>query len=253
MFLTYTYTPTSILEEFIDCFYFNKSNQKEYYGYSFPTVNQELFLNLGDRFELYNEINGPIKGRSWISGAQSKMSSVFINGEHITTGVIFKPWGLYQAFGINAKEIFNKNIGIKSFFNNWDDLRNTEPNPEQLFDYIECVLIKSLKQKKLPVTMNSVIKDLEREDLNTLSFKLKRSKKSIIESFNKIVGISPYKYYHLISVCESISALKSKPDVKLTELAYELGFYDQSHFIKIFKEHTGYSPKNFKSEFLKES
>jgi AraC family transcriptional regulator len=36
--------------------------------------------------------------------------------------------------------------------------------------------------------------------------------------------------------------LLQKTDLTLTEIAFDCGFSDQSHFIRVFKEVTGYSP-----------
>lgn len=54
MIRTTTHKPTSLLEEFVNCFYFNISDNFEYSGHATPTINQELFFNLGDCFELTN-------------------------------------------------------------------------------------------------------------------------------------------------------------------------------------------------------
>src|SRR5437870_4608672 len=37
----------------------------------------------------------------------------------------------------------------------------------------------------------------------------------------------------------------------LTEVAYLTGFSDQSHFARIFKQHTGMSPSSYKKDFSK--
>ena len=95
-----TYTPKSDLEEFVDCFYFNVSDEFSYTGFAHPTPNQELFFNLGDSFEIQNAFGKMTSQRSWISGLQSKPLTVRASGRHITAGVIFKPWGLYSAFGL---------------------------------------------------------------------------------------------------------------------------------------------------------
>lgn len=63
-----------------------------------------------------------------------------------------------------------------------------------------------------------------------------------------MIGLSPQKFYMLKCICESIAFLKDNPKTKLTELAYAQGFYDQAHFIRTFKAHTGLSPREFISK-----
>lgn len=248
MILTTEYKPKSILEEFVVCFYYNRSDNIEYYGHTNPTIYQELFFNLGDRFELQNTDGRVNCKRNWLSGIQSKSSIVKTSGRHITAGVIFKPWGLYAAFGINAKEIYNKVIDGKVLVDFENELNESESSDKHFFDLMEHSLTKSLKVSNMTITMKRIVNDLERENLTILSEELSRSKKSIIESFNKIVGVSPQKYYTLKCICETISILQNNPSIKLTELAYTQGFYDQAHFIRVFKEYTGFTPKEFRSK-----
>lgn len=251
MISTTQYRPKSLLEKFVVCFYFNKSDDFEYSGYANPTTNQELFFNLGDNFELKNSIGQVTSQRSWISGLQSKPLAIKSSGRHITAGVIFKPWGLYTAFGINAKELANKTISTKLLSDLNNELDNSEFSESEFFDLLEFNLLKSIKRSKMTKVAQKIVYELEQENLFTLSEKLSYSKKTIIQSFNKMIGLSPHKFYTLKCICESITVLQNNPSIKLTELAYNQGFYDQAHFIRVFKGHTGLTPKEFRNKILK--
>jgi len=250
MISTTEFRPKSLLEEFVVCFYFNKSDKFEYTGYANPTTNQELFFNLGDRFELTNSLGQVTCQRNWISGLQSKSSSIKSSGRHITAGVIFKPWGLYAAFGLNAKDLANKTIDSRLLCDLSNEIGNNEFSDSQFFDLMEYSLLKSIKRIRMTKVMHKIVTEIEQEDLATLSEKLTYSKKSIIESFNKMIGLSPHKFFTLKCICETITVLQNNPTIKLTELAYSQGFYDQAHFIRVFKEHTGFTPKEFRNRIF---
>ncbi|GEM_PF-2278613 len=251
MISTIEYIPKSILEEFVVSFYYNKSDNFEYRGYANPTTNQELFFNMGDNFELRNSVGQVNSQRSWISGAQSKSVSIISSGRHVSAGVIFKPWGLYGAFGINGKELANKVIDNSLFCDLSNELYNRKFSESQFFDLIEYKLLKSIKRSKMTKVMQKIAIEMEQENLVALSEKLSYSKKTIIESFNKMVGLSPHKFYMLNSICKVIKILSSNPTTKLTELAYNEGFYDQAHFIRVFKGHIGMTPTEFRDRILK--
>lgn len=251
MISTTEYRPKSLLEEFVVCFYFNSSDKFEYSGYANPTINQELFFNLGDSFELINSFGQKTCERNWVSGLQSKSQSIKTNGRHITAGVIFKPWGLYAAFGINAKDIANKTIDSRVLCDLSNEIENNKFSDLQFFDLMEYKLLKSIKRSKMTKVMQKIVNEIEQENLVTRTEKLSHSKKTIIESFNKMIGLSPHKFYTLKCICETITVLQNNPKIKLTELAYNQGFYDQAHFIRVFKEHTGLTPKEFRNRILK--
>ena len=45
---------------------------------------------------------------------------------------------------------------------------------------------------------------------------------------------------------EKATTLILKPQLSLTDIAYQCGFFDQSHFIRVFKQATGFLPNRFK-------
>jgi AraC-like DNA-binding protein len=63
--------------------------------------------------------------------------------------------------------------------------------------------------------------------------------------FNEEVGMSPKEYSKIVRIKFVSTLLHKHPETNLTELTYELGYFDQSHFIKDFKSVTGISPKHF--------
>lgn len=63
--------------------------------------------------------------------------------------------------------------------------------------------------------------------------------------FLKETGLSPKQFAKIIQFNASLEQLSIKDYTKLTDIVYENGFADQSHFIRVFKAFTGKTPKNF--------
>ena len=64
--------------------------------------------------------------------------------------------------------------------------------------------------------------------------------------FVKEVGISAKQFSIIIQFQLSLQQLTLKDYTKLTDIVYNNGYADQSHFIKVFKAFTGKTPKAFK-------
>lgn len=64
--------------------------------------------------------------------------------------------------------------------------------------------------------------------------------------FNEEVGISPSQYSKIVRVNTALKMIEENTK-SFTDLTYTLGYYDQSHFIKDFKNVVGLSPKTYQS------
>lgn len=58
--------------------------------------------------------------------------------------------------------------------------------------------------------------------------------------------MTPKKYVQLSLVNAAVAQIAAQPEMPLTEVAYDQGFYDQAHFIRIFKSFTGITPSKYK-------
>ena len=66
------------------------------------------------------------------------------------------------------------------------------------------------------------------------------SKYHFLREFKREFGLTPYKYIQNIKINNARKMLYL--DIPLCEIAQECGFFDQSHFIKIYKNFFGHTP-----------
>jgi AraC-like DNA-binding protein len=71
------------------------------------------------------------------------------------------------------------------------------------------------------------------------------SPRYIHKVFTTQMGLSPKLFSRIIRFQQLISRLNQKGNVKLTDVAADLGFFDQSHMLKDFKSFTGITPKKY--------
>lgn len=83
--------------------------------------------------------------------------------------------------------------------------------------------------------------------LDYLSCLSKMNKYSLLRSFTKVRGITPYRYLETIRINEAKKLLES--GVEAIDAAMQTGFVDQSHFTNFFKEFIGLTPKQYKNIF----
>jgi len=94
-------------------------------------------------------------------------------------------------------------------------------------------LIYCLEQAKL---------NQESLTVSQLAKKIGLSQRQLSRRFQQHVGLSPKEYLRVSRFTHSLQHLKRYPACSLTEIAYESRYFDQAHFIRDYKEYTGYTP-----------
>lgn len=75
------------------------------------------------------------------------------------------------------------------------------------------------------------------------------NKYSLLRSFTRIRGITPYRYLQTVRINEAKKRLER--GVKPLDAAIESGFVDQSHFSNFFMEFIGLTPGQYRDIFIK--
>lgn len=83
----------------------------------------------------------------------------------------------------------------------------------------------------------------EKITLEDLAAVCGRDKFHVIRTFRRALGTTPHAYIVEARVFRAAQLLRSGEPA--AEVAFEVGFVDQSHLIRYFKRHVGTTPKRF--------
>jgi AraC-like DNA-binding protein len=75
------------------------------------------------------------------------------------------------------------------------------------------------------------------------------NQRTLERNFRKHIGITPKQFQKSSRIQHMIDELIFYKHSNLVDLAYDKGYYDQSHFIHDFKSYTGASPNKFMQQF----
>ena len=71
------------------------------------------------------------------------------------------------------------------------------------------------------------------------------TQKHLIEQFKKYVGLTPKHLQRIIRFNSILQRIHQQEKIQWSDVAYECGFSDQSHFIKEFRHFSGFNPAEF--------
>jgi AraC-like DNA-binding protein len=228
-----------------------------------PLLHHELVFNFCENYCI-SQIAGQshlLKNKmSWISGIQTKSFIVDTSGKHEMIGVLFKPNGL-KAFTKNPSSDFGEYfidssfVFDKSFENLLEQIQETAVASSKIF-LIEKYLLNVLNPENSPNYLSTSLDLLSLRSDKRISVKdictqISISNKSLIKTYQKHIGVTPIRYLQLLKINKAINQLTKHPRQSLTKLAYELNFYDQAHFIGLFKSTTSLTPSEYANKVMR--
>nr|WP_183603388.1 helix-turn-helix domain-containing protein [Paenibacillus phyllosphaerae] len=177
-----------------------------------------------------------VQGKGCVFGIKFKPGCFFPFINKPVSGLIGEPLPVDKLLGADSRELEEDLLSLPSESLMVDRMeallapRLPEPDPQASF------LSQLIGQISGDRGITKVEQICERYDMNIR--KLQRL-------FDQYVGVPPkwvIKLYRLQNAAEAIDR-GSQPD--LLQLAFELGYYDQSHFIKDFKAILGITPDEY--------
>lgn len=169
-------------------------------------------------------------------------------------------WAISAGLAYNHKddyELLEKGMLIYDALYSWAKHLQKEKHTQQPFENLLLdVFNKFLKDKKgtgkkIPAWAQE-LKDLIQDHIDT-SLSLKELSKDLSinpsylsREFSKHFNNLSFGEYIRKQRIEKAMELMATPTHSLTEIAYLTGFSDQSHFTRIFKQHTGISPSEYR-------
>ncbi len=163
------------------------------------------------------------------------------------------PFILKSFFGISAihlndncydlQQVDTAGHTIKKLF----ESKQIEKRIEIISNFLTAVF-KS-RQKALDLSIKQAIQVIldnkGQGSIKEVCEKTHLTKRTFERRFLNETGISPKQFSRIIQFQQSLEQMTLQEFKSLTDVVYNNGFADQSHFIRVFKAYTGQTPKKF--------
>jgi len=186
-----------------------------------------------------------------IHAQTDKFSDISIQQNFGIFGVFLYPYSVRMLFGIDASEITNQLPDLFSLLGTEakqleDEVmlcRDVHERIDVVADFLSRRLTCSRSHNIIPAIQHIYEAKgiVNVDELATQTFYSLRQFERI---FKEYCGFSAKKFSRIVRFNSVISDYKRKR-VTLSRAAYDLGYYDQSHFIEEFREFSGINPRKF--------
>jgi AraC-like DNA-binding protein len=166
----------------------------------------------------------------------------------------FRPCAFHLFTGVPMKDFANEFPDHDTFFpasqleSLYDSLDSVDSIPRQLA-IMEDFLIRNWRIRQEDPRMESLIKQIMADpgkNVDQLAASVNLSTRRLRDLFILQSSISPKYFSKLVRFNLALRTIVDQPKVPLTNIALDLGFYDQAHFIRNIREFGGISPSEFR-------
>ena len=234
--------PNKEIENFIYCFWQLKTQKPLNKDYNYRVVSDGCI-------DIFFDNKQPTE--NFVMGFCRKFVQFPIGKEFDYIGIRFLPSAFTHLFGVDAKILSNQSQELNKVLPNFSEWIYSNIKPTDSFENIT----KILNEKIIEISKNRNIHFDNRfldslnqifqkngylnteKDLNT-----GLSPRQLRRIFNFYIGTTAKSFSNVVRFQHILNAKPSKQSLKENKLYFDVGFFDQAHFIKNFKTYYGVSP-----------
>jgi AraC-like DNA-binding protein len=244
--------PGERLKQFVKCYYCSgTSSDVLFEDTAYATGCIELMFNLGEGkwqtnsgngfittppIELWGQVIRPLTfrafGKNTMLGVRFFPHTAFLFIDEVIERLNDKVSDLSLIEGDNIRALHSKLFEAASLAD----------RVELLEEFLTAKLNRSEKKIKKFDLVNDVINELKKDDffdkLDKVASRYGITSRYLQKLFLQHTGLTP-KLYSKINRFQNSLVLIAQKSASLTSIAYECGYFDQSHFIRDFKSFTG--------------
>ncbi|MBO9730299.1 MAG: helix-turn-helix transcriptional regulator [Chitinophaga sp.] len=253
--------PCKPLAPYIKCYYIYESDTTAAFDDTvFPSGCVEIIFNLGSGhwqtaanntfvttppIELWGQITRPLAIKS--------------TGRNVMLGIRFYPHAA-AVFLRDPVDLFNNQVidfrdcgdkAVQGLYARLQDITLWDTRIQLVENFLLQRLAISTQSGRKIAVVNDVMREIRGYDffdnIDNVASRYGITSRYLQKIFLQYTGLTPKLYSKIHRFQHSLQLLVKK-EVSLTDIAYDCGYFDQSHFIREFKSFTGYTPSGYAKE-----
>ena len=184
----------------------------------------------------------------YLYGPSTKYTEHTVSGYFRVIGVYLQPTALKTIFSLDAFELSHQNVPLEDIVSEsiLEQLVNTISVEEriELISRFFLKQIQKVKNKDERAEFASILLQ-NGKTLKETQLEINLSERSLERLIKQSIGMSPKMFSRIMRFQSSLNSLRQTNFENFTELTYQSDYFDQSHYIREFREFTGSNPKNY--------
>ena len=248
------FAPSELLKPYIRHYYLFQSEAGAAFADTvFPSGDMEMIFNLGEGVWSANGGSNPVM-ELW--GQITRPLPIYSTGRHTMLGVKFFPHSAAYFLDEEIGELNDRVTDLGDVLGKpvrqlYMQLQGAEDTTRRIA-LLEAFLLEKLRRAekrafrldKVGHILKTMARDPAEVKINAIATQHGITSRYLNKLIYRHTGLTPISFSKIRRFQFSLKLI-AKKDQPLTSIAYESGYFDQSHFIKEFKSFTGLTPSAY--------
>ena len=251
--------PSFPLNHFIENFVYYKGFQPGHELERFlPDGHANLVFDLTDQPKYIYDNATLVKTQAcrdvWFSGIRRKFITIPSRRDSEMLIVNFRRGKAYPFIKFPMNELTDKVVDaelvlpdeIRGIRRALQDIRAVDKK----FGYVEKQLLRLFEatlyhHPLVDFAANLIVRSPNTTNIEMVAKKTGYSQKHLIRLFKQHIGLTPKSFLKVLRFQKAIQEIEIKKSIHWSDIAYDCGYYDQTHFIEDFKSFSGFTPTQY--------
>ena len=249
----FTISPPSTLAKFVRFFWVLEGDREGYIHRALADVCVEMVFHYNGQFSELTDNKSQLTSLTAMQGPSEAFKRFEIGQSFGIFGVYLYPYVIPMLFDMPASELRNQMPDLTSLMGIEGSMleermmlaADNNQRVKIITAFLEKKLLNSLFQPQdIVSSIQQIIKTRGQVKIEALANQYFISQRQFERRFKEYAGLSPKLFARIVRF--HASCMHFGDDNKsLTDIAYDCGYYDQSHFIHDFKQFSGHHPKRY--------
>ncbi|MDM5280357.1 helix-turn-helix domain-containing protein [Paenibacillus silvae] len=194
------------------------------------------------------------RNKTFFFGPSDRKFTYSIHGKGHVFGVKFKPGGFYPFLQAPVSTLYGKPLEVSSLLGvsaaSLEEVLLGDIPIEQKVKHMDQVLSACLPAEDREANLiHNIVQHIEQDRdilrVDELSTRFNLHTRKLQRLFSQYVGLSPKTVIQLYRLQNAAECIEQGLTCDLSQLSQDLGYHDQSHFIKDFKSVIGSTPEEY--------
>lgn len=219
-----------------------------------PSVIVPLIVNFGSPFRLTDSAGRAAEFDSFVAGLDDSYAFDEVTGDSLCIQVNFKPLGAHRFLGLPMDALAHRVVALEELLGaparRLAEQLHDAPSWEARFELLDSLIAERFETGPEPSPgVAWTLRRLEETGgsvaIAALAAELGWSRRHLVAKFREQIGLPPKTVARILRFENVIRRLGEADGVRLAEIAYDCGYYDQAHLNRDFRDFAGTTPGEF--------